>query len=241
MLRTTKARLAASRRDAEQNEGGFTLIELMVVVLIIAILLAIAIPTFLGSQNKAKDRSAQSALRNTVTAAKTIYTDGQTNYDRRRLRHRVWKAAEPSLDVQRGEGTRRRPTPRPSRSTGTTVGVPTPLRSPGPLVPASTSRTPPPVPRRTDVHTRAPRLGLHGREGGDGYRVVHRPTAGEQPLRSRCSDSRNLREEAGPSGPRFLVCPLQDEAAVASTMGRVPKAGPAGRRRGGAVASRSSR
>ena len=71
MLQTLKARLAQDRKHDE----GFTLIELMVVVLIIAILLAIAIPTFLGSQNKAKDRSAQSSLRNTVTAAKSIFTD----------------------------------------------------------------------------------------------------------------------------------------------------------------------
>jgi type IV pilus assembly protein PilA len=70
-----KSRLAQDRRHDE----GFTLIELMVVVMIIAVLLAIAIPTFLGTQNKAKDRSAQSSLRNTVTAAKTIYTDG-TSY-----------------------------------------------------------------------------------------------------------------------------------------------------------------
>jgi type IV pilus assembly protein PilA len=71
MLQTMKSRIAAGRHD----EDGFTLIELMVVVLIIAILLAIAIPTFLGAQNKAKDRSAQSSLRNTITAAKTIYAD----------------------------------------------------------------------------------------------------------------------------------------------------------------------
>ena len=65
-----------NRRDqARGTDDGFTLIELMVVVLIIAILLAIAIPTFLGAQNKAKDRSAQSSLRNGLTAAKTIFTD----------------------------------------------------------------------------------------------------------------------------------------------------------------------
>jgi type IV pilus assembly protein PilA len=68
---TLKARLAPD----QDRDGGFTLIELMVVVMIIAVLLAIAIPTFLGSQNKAKDRAAQSALRNTVTAAKSIYAD----------------------------------------------------------------------------------------------------------------------------------------------------------------------
>jgi type IV pilus assembly protein PilA len=64
--------LAARHRDREE---GFTLIELMVVVLIIAILIAIAIPTFLGARNRADDRAAQSSLRNALTAAKTIFTD----------------------------------------------------------------------------------------------------------------------------------------------------------------------
>src|SRR3954449_13058387 len=64
--------LASRRRDEEQ---GFTLIELMVVVLIIAILIAIAIPTFLGARARAQDRAAQSDLRNALTAAKTMYTD----------------------------------------------------------------------------------------------------------------------------------------------------------------------
>jgi len=63
------------RRHLQKDEDGFTLIELMVVVLIIAILIAIAIPTFLGAQNRARDRGAQSDLRNAVTAAKTISTD----------------------------------------------------------------------------------------------------------------------------------------------------------------------
>jgi type IV pilus assembly protein PilA len=69
--------LMSTMRQRRKHDEGFTLIELMVVVMIIAVLLAIAIPTFLGSQNKAKDRSAQSSLRNGLTAAKSIYTDGQ--------------------------------------------------------------------------------------------------------------------------------------------------------------------
>ncbi|HUP85032.1 MAG TPA: prepilin-type N-terminal cleavage/methylation domain-containing protein [Acidimicrobiales bacterium] len=69
MLRTFKER--------REQEEGFTLIELMVVVLIIAILLAIAIPTFLGARDRANDRAAQSSLRNALTAAKTIFTDAQ--------------------------------------------------------------------------------------------------------------------------------------------------------------------
>jgi len=64
------------KRDKEE---GFTLIELMVVVLIIAILIAIAIPQFLGARTRAQDRAAQSSLRNALTAAKTAYTD-QSSY-----------------------------------------------------------------------------------------------------------------------------------------------------------------
>lgn len=71
MLSLIQARVG-ERRD---EEDGFTLIELMVVVLIIAILIAIAIPTFLGARQKAQDRAAQSDLRNALTAAKTGYVD----------------------------------------------------------------------------------------------------------------------------------------------------------------------
>ena len=71
MLESIKQRLG---RDDEQ---GFTLIELMVVVLIIAILLAIAIPTFLGAKDQANARGAQSSLRNALTAEQTQWTNNQ--------------------------------------------------------------------------------------------------------------------------------------------------------------------
>jgi len=65
------------RLERGREEGGFTLIELMVVVLIIAILIAIAIPTFLGARKRAQDKQAQSNIRNALTAEKTFYVDKQ--------------------------------------------------------------------------------------------------------------------------------------------------------------------
>ena len=87
------------RRMANEDEG-FTLIELMVVVLIIAILMAIAIPTFLGAQDRARDRGAQSNLRNAITAAKTLATDQSGFFldnSGAVLAETVLAAAEPSL------------------------------------------------------------------------------------------------------------------------------------------------
>ena len=69
--------IKAIHKRREDGEEGFTLIELTVVVLIIAILIAVAIPTFLGARKRAQDRAAQSNLRNALTAAKVYYADNQ--------------------------------------------------------------------------------------------------------------------------------------------------------------------
>jgi type IV pilus assembly protein PilA len=84
------------------REEGFTLIELMVVVLIIAILIAIAIPTFLGARARAQDRAAQSSLRNTVTAAKAIFTDKEDYAD---ASVTALQAGEPTLSYQAAAST----------------------------------------------------------------------------------------------------------------------------------------
>ncbi len=61
-----------------KGEKGFTLIELMIVVAIIGILAAIAIPQFSQYRQRGFNAAMQSDLRNAATAMETIYTDSNT-------------------------------------------------------------------------------------------------------------------------------------------------------------------
>ena len=65
-------------RNRAEGDQGFTLIELLVVILIIGILAAIAIPSFLNQRTKGQDACAKSMLRTMQTGMETYYTDFNT-------------------------------------------------------------------------------------------------------------------------------------------------------------------
>jgi type IV pilus assembly protein PilA len=62
------------------NESGFTLVELLVVMLILGILAAIAIPSFFNQRDKARDADAKTLARTAQTAIETYATDHQGKY-----------------------------------------------------------------------------------------------------------------------------------------------------------------
>ena len=70
--------LSKLQKRVNQEESGFTLIELLIVLVIIGILLAIAVPSYLGFKDRANRTAAQANVRSAVPAVEAYYADNGT-------------------------------------------------------------------------------------------------------------------------------------------------------------------
>jgi type IV pilus assembly protein PilA len=64
----------ADVRDLADDEHGFSLVEVMVVVIILGILIALAFPTLIGARSRAQDQAARATLRIALTAGRVVYS-----------------------------------------------------------------------------------------------------------------------------------------------------------------------
>jgi type IV pilus assembly protein PilA len=106
-------------RQRTENERGFTLIELLVVILIIGILAAIAIPSFLNQKTKASDAAAKELAHSMQVATETYATDHSGAYAGLSLA--VLNQYEATIQTSSGNGNAYATTPTSGSASGYTI------------------------------------------------------------------------------------------------------------------------
>ncbi|HEX7167515.1 MAG TPA: type II secretion system protein [Acidimicrobiales bacterium] len=91
------------RRASQRREDGFTLVEMMVTLIVIAVLVAIAVPTFLKARERSQERAAQTRTHTGLKATKAWAADGKPVPAVGNLIVQL-ETMEPSLDFEEDPG-----------------------------------------------------------------------------------------------------------------------------------------